>query len=309
MPDARIPHSKPYIYAENQFYRLLRKAYKLSLKLRRNKRPSTYPYITGDSFRALADHIFDETGTFDPAAVQRGDIVFTSSPRMEEFFRTMHPKIDDEYILIQHNGDRQTDETIAPLVDDKIYRFYAQITTVVHPKIIPIPIGINNMHHGVDGFWWLMKRRITKHKLPRIFYHFSNQTNPKEREPAAAYFKTLPTMDTIHTFIGYSTYKDILGSYMFTASPAGGTLGSHRTWEALYLRTIPIVKRTVDAESCVARGLPLWILDDWHELGAYDAATLTKKYNEMMASADFKALYMPYWVERIRSDQRELRGR
>ncbi len=308
MPDARIPHSKPYLYVERQFYRLLRKAYKASLKLRREKRPSSYPYITGDSFRALADHIFDETCTFDPRSVKRGDIVFTSSVRMHEFFQTMHPRITAQYILIQHNGDCETDERVLPFIDDKIIRFYAQITTIRHPKITPIPIGINNMHHGVDGFRWLMKRKLPEAKLPRVFYHFYVGTNPKEREPAQVYFDSLPTMDTIHSFIGYGSYKAILGSYMFTASPPGNTLGSHRTWEALYLRTIPIVKRSADAESCAELGLPLWIINDWHELGAYDTQMLSRKYAEMIADARFEALYMPYWEDRIKTDQRALRG-
>ncbi len=304
--DSAIPRSKPYLFVEKHFYRGLRKIYKSTLPFRRNPRPISNPYITGDSFRALAHYIHDETGTFDPKAVQRSDIVFVSSWRMDDYFTNIHPYIEQQYILIQHNGDRQTDETIVRFIDEKIFRFYAQITVVSHPKIIPIPIGINNMHHGVDGFPWLMKGKGPKQKLPRIFYHFSNQTNPKERVPAAEYFRTLPTADTIHTFIPYGSYKRVLASYAFTASPPGNTLGSHRTWEALYVRTLPIVKRTVDAESCVALGLPLWIIDDWQELSAYDEDTLAKKYKEMMQTANFEALYMNYWIKRIEDDQLEL---
>jgi hypothetical protein len=306
--DSTLPHGKAYLFVEKYFYKVLRKVYRSTLRLRKNPRPVSNPYITGDSFRALAAHVHDETGSFDPKSVKYGDIVFIGSPQMHGFFTDLHPHIESEYILIQHNGDIQTDETILPYIDDKIFRFYAQITTVSHPKIIPIPIGINNMHHGVDGFRWLMERRLPKQKLARIFYHFNNVTNPKEREPAAKYFATLPTMETMHAFVPYGTYKDILASYMFTVSPAGNTLGSHRTWEALYLRTLPIVKRTVDAESCVALGLPIWILDEWQELSAHDEAGLTKKYEEMMRTANFEALYMDYWIDRIRKDQAELRA-
>ena len=272
-------------------------------------RPSSAPYITGDSFRKLANYIYDETRVFNPENVQEGDIVFVGSPKMTEFFATIHPRIQHKYILIQHNGDFMVDEKIASYIDDKIIRFYAQIVIAKkHEKIIPIPIGIENKHHGNEVFTFFLRLAARKtHKKPRIFFHFSVQTNPSERGPALEYFKTHPAMDTINTFVPYLAYKKILASYAFTVSPAGGTLGSHRTWEALYLRTIPIVKRTVDAEACVALGLPIWILDDWHELDAYGEAELQAKYDTMMKTANFEAISMDYWTSRINTEQRNFR--
>jgi hypothetical protein len=291
------------------FFKLHRKIFRSifhSLALR----PGSSPYITGDTFRKLANHIHDETQTFDPSKVNLGDIVFVGNPYMEYFFKNIHPHIQNQYILIQHNGDYHVDEKIAQYIDDKIFKFYAQIATVKHEKIISIPIGIENKHHGVEGFPWLMKQSIPSGtaKKPRIFFHFSIQTNPSERGPALEYFKTHPAMDTIHTFVPYNVYKNILASFCFTASPAGNTLGSHRTWEALYLRTIPIVKRTVDAEAWVTLGLPVWIVDDWHELDSYSESELRIKYDNMMSQANFDAIYMDYWEKGIKADQEKIRN-
>jgi hypothetical protein len=272
-------------------------------------RPSDGPYITGDAFRALAEHRHDETSSIIPESVQKGDVVFVDMARLRDYLSTVHPKIKHPYILIEHNGDGSIDESIGKLLDEKIIRFYAQCVTAAHPKVVPIPIGIANKHHGFEGFRWFMKTTWPKpeERKARIFYHFSVQTNPKERGPALEYFNQHPLCDTIHTFIPYASYKNLLASYCFTASPAGNTLGSHRTWEALYLRTIPIVKRTADAEACVALGMPLWIVDDWAELDGITEAELRSRYETMMLQANFEAVYMDYWRNRIRNEQKAIR--
>lgn len=294
---------------EKMFYRVLQKALSTFFHTLK-KRPGSYPYLTGDSFRSLADHIHDETGTFNPTSVRNGDVVFVGNPYMDDFFQKIHPHINSKYILIQHNGDNPVDEHIAKYIDEKIVRFYAQCVFVSHAKIVPIPIGIANKHHGIEISPELNKREFpkSKEKQPRIFFHFSVQTNPTERGPALEYFKTHPAMDTIHTFVPYKSYKKILGAYCFTASPAGNALGSHRTWEALYLHTIPIVKRTVDAESCVALGMPIWMVDDWHELSAFSEVELRAKYEKMMANANFEALFMDHWIRRIKNDQASVKN-
>lgn len=296
------------LQAEDVFFKIFRKLVSTTYR-KMGWRHKTHPWITGDSFRALADHIHDKDATFNPTAVKLGDVVFVGNPEMRDYFVTIHPQISHPYILIQHNGDHMVDESIAKYIDEKIICFFAQIVLVAHPKIVPIPIGVANKYHGLDGFPRLMPKfdyPIIQRK-PRIFYHFSVQTNPNERGPALEYFKTHPLMDTITSFVPFWTYKKILGSYCFTVSPAGNTLGSHRTWEALYLGTIPIVKRTVDAEYCESLGMPIWIVDNWHELSNYTEESLSEKFIEMRKAADFRSCYMDYWIERIHKTQRDAR--
>mgnify|MGYP003352228546 CR=1 FL=1 len=93
---------------------------RLKLKLKGNSRPSSYPVITGDSFRALANHIHDETGTFLFGGVAKGDIVFVSQSKSLSYLKEIHPNIIVPYILIVHNGDETFDSRYASLLDDNI---------------------------------------------------------------------------------------------------------------------------------------------------------------------------------------------
>ena len=70
------------------------------------ERISSYPFIAGDTFRAIADHIVDETGIpFNPYAVKHRDIIFLKTDYAAYFFEQLHPKIGTQYILITHNSD------------------------------------------------------------------------------------------------------------------------------------------------------------------------------------------------------------
>lgn len=49
-------------------------------------RPSSFPYISGDSFRNFSDHVFDETGSIDPIRVKDNDIIFLKTDLKNIFF-------------------------------------------------------------------------------------------------------------------------------------------------------------------------------------------------------------------------------
>ena len=73
-------------------------------------RPSSSPYLSGDTLRKFSDHIFDEAKTFNPKSVKSGDIIFVNSIIIDIFFNTIHEKINSNYILITHNSDFYIDK-------------------------------------------------------------------------------------------------------------------------------------------------------------------------------------------------------
>lgn len=71
-------------------------------------RVSQAPFVSGETFRTMADHIYDETSVphgaaWDPADVTKGDVVFVKTDFLPEFFSTRHQQINTSYILISHN--------------------------------------------------------------------------------------------------------------------------------------------------------------------------------------------------------------
>jgi hypothetical protein len=98
-------------------------------------------------------------------------------------------------------------------------------------------------------------------------------------------------------------YRKLAAQYRFIASPPGNGEDCHRTWEALYLRSVPIVIRSPMTEQFHALGLPLWLVDSYDELRGLQESDLEAKYEDLKAGFEHPALWMDYWVARMAQDE------
>ncbi len=293
--------------------RTVRMLFQIKMRLTGDKRSDGYPYVTGDGFRSLADHIYDEQVQFDPQGVKKGDIVFVGQEMLWKYFEEIHPDIKEKYVLVCHNGDIPVDEALAAKVDEKIGHFFAQDLVFEHKKITAIPIGMENLHYYIAGPTYLFRkiRRRVARKAPirknKIFFNFSMSTNPSERGAATDYLSRHPHTETVDHFLTPIRHAKTLTTYKFVASPPGRAIESCRTWEALYLRTIPIVKDFVAMKYFKSLGLPIWVISDWSELDGLTDEALGDIYENMMLSASWDALHVDFWIKKIKAAQNKLR--
>ena len=74
-------------------------------KVEGNRMPSK-PFISGDGFRSMADHVYDETDkSLRADEICYADIIFVNTHFLEEFFAKLHQDINYPYILLSHNSD------------------------------------------------------------------------------------------------------------------------------------------------------------------------------------------------------------
>lgn len=287
---------------KNILFRLRRLAGRTLIKWSGRPRPTSNPYLSSDGFRALADHLFDETGNFDPAHVAAGQIIYVKTDRLDEFFAEVHPRIRFPYKLITGGSDRNITPADFKKVDGKIIRWFAQNVTFQADRLVPLPIGLENLSYYSNGIPALFDRQRKKHsrKQARILYGFSIATNRKVREPLNERLNRLATTDHISGFPPPPVYLKLLDRYQFVASPPGGGLDCHRTWEALYLGVVPIVESSSSTIYFKQLGLPLWLVDNWAELDNNSETDLAARYQQLMAEADTAALWLPYWEKLIR---------
>ncbi|MBZ5557892.1 MAG: hypothetical protein LAO77_11515 [Acidobacteriia bacterium] len=88
--------------------------------------------------------------------------------------------------------------------------------------------------------------------------------------------------------------------HVFVISPHGYGLDCYRTWEALLMGCIPIVKRSPLDD--LYRGLPVAIVDDWR---AVTRANLDRWLGQFASTVDrahvLRVLSADYWLKQIRS--------
>jgi hypothetical protein len=264
-------------------------------------RPSSSPFVTGDSFRSIANHVLDGQVSFDSSRIKRGQIVFVETPCLSLFAQRHLPSITEPFVLITHNGDLNIDDSFSETAAHKrIVHWFAQNAVLKHPKVTAVPIGLENRHLHTNGVIRDFRRLAqgTSVKKARILYAFTVGTNRKERAPAWDALKACAIADGLQR-VNSRAYLKTLAGYMTVASPPGNGIDCHRTWEALYLKTIPVVRRSPFYDSFP--GLPVLPVDDWNEIRLWDEPFLNSSYEKLAPQIETTPyLHFGYWEARIR---------
>jgi hypothetical protein len=269
-------------------------------------RPTSEPYLSGDTFRKYCDHVFDvKNPNFDPAQVKDGDIIFLSKTDyndksdynfIDNFFKNYHPLIKNKYILVTHNSVANITERFKKyLNNEKLFLWFAKNVAFQHPKLIPIPLGLENELWGKNYVKILNNiKNLSPHveKEYLLYMNFNIETNLKERKPAYDYFKNKEFCHSTNRMNTEQYLWDVRKA-KFVVSPLGRGLDCHRTWEALYLGVIPIVKKS--SLDPLYEGLPVLIVNDWSEV---TREFLEEKYLEITNTTYCaERLYINYWID------------
>jgi len=266
----------------------------------RSNREWKAPYLSADAFRTHADFAYDDLDfSLDPASLWAGATVFVKgdAPYIDDFFQKIHPRISVPYILIVHSMDEDGPGRFRGYLDDeKIIAWFTQnFDGTDHPKLHPLPIGIAtyNWHAGnVEAIGRVEALHLPKQNLCHM--SFRAWTYPRERDLAWRLFSEAPFCYATE----YKPFEEYLvdcASSKFAISPRGNGLDTHRIWECLYLRTIPVVK-TSSLDS-LYDGLPILIIDSWEEI---TEEFLERKYKEMQGKPySMEKMARDYWINQI----------
>lgn len=278
---------------------LCRSYYRMSAR-----RPSSAPYLSGDGFRSLCAHVYEAESRelFDPTAVQPGELVFCDAWLLREFLDGPARDIRNSFSIISHNGDPNLDESILPLLSPNLHRLFAQNVLVRDDRLVPLPIGLENRrlhYNGVTRDFDVLRRKRVE-KLPRILSAFTVGTNQTVRGPALAQLSASPLNDTAAR-MNSRAYRKLAVQYMFVASPPGNGVDCHRTWEAIYLRSVPIVLRSCLTEHFASLGLPLCLVDSYAEAALWGEKKLRSVYEKLSPGFESEVLWFGYWERLVRS--------
>jgi len=81
----------------------------LASSLLAKERASSYPYLSGDTWRFFCDWRLSEEEIFDPKKVQEGDTIFVEYGLLHRFGRKYLPKIHRHFILVTPNAENEAD--------------------------------------------------------------------------------------------------------------------------------------------------------------------------------------------------------
>jgi len=258
---------------------------------------------------------------YDFSNIVENSIVYICSDAINEFIK----KIDEikcKFILVTGDSDLSMPyENDNFIENEKIIHWFSQncigidIGSCTHPKLSLIPIGLDY------------------HTLSRSNHEWGEKMNAIEQEKILINIKEAAKSWKDRIIKGYSNFhfhltgtfcddrrdainnifKDVIyyepkkikrehswknqSKYAFVISPHGNGLDCHRTWEALCLGCIVIVK-TSKIDSLYDE-LPVLIVNDWKEISL---ELLNKTVNDFSEKKfNYEKLTLKYWMNLIRS--------
>ncbi len=197
----------------------------------------------------------------------------------------------------------------------KIIHWFAQNCTYLHPKITGIPIGLDYHTMNEKKTDWGNKilpieqenllvsiKNSSKPFYDRYikcysnFHFFTKTKHGYDRVDAISKLKP-ELVDYEKNKVDRKTTWETQSKYAFVISPHGNGLDCHRTWEALCLGCIPVVKKS--EISYLYDELPVLIVEDWENISNELLKETVDKFKNTKFNYD--KLNLEYWLKLIKS--------
>lgn len=255
-------------------------------------------------------------------------VIFCHPVAAKEFIHRYLRHIDFKFVLVtsHYDSDMPTGalanyEASVLVSNPNLERWFTQNCVVNHPKITPIPIGLDyhtiaNSNPSTGHMWG---RRESPLEQDTTLLVLRSQMTPIETRIPKCY-------STCHMFIGRGHGQDRIDAmnqvpssllhlekervpretswknqmqYAFVLSPHGNGLDCHRTWEALALGCIPVVKTSpLDR---LYEGLPVLIVKRWSDITYEVLMTAVKELGPLCTPEHIpEKLTLNYWTKLIR---------
>lgn len=263
-------------------------------------------WIQGDLFEKIGDSTFSPIikimadysnlpSSFNPESLKDVNIIYTHTFYAKQLFSVIAP-MKQKFIIVTHNSDLNIDF----LPPDNVIKWFSTDVNIIHDRIESIPLGLENSRWVPEiGKLGKLKEKLKNKKVFKnmVYMNHNIENNPKEREKP---YKILKDKSWVTTDMGsngsrFDEYIDNIYNHPFMICPAGSGLDTHRTWECLYMNTIPIEKRNINNQFYT--DLPILFVDDWEEINEKYLSDSYMKITD--ATWNLKKLDFEYWKSKI----------
>ena len=257
--------------------------------------------------------------------LQPGESIYVCSAAIHYFVGHIAPHLRVPFVLVSGDSDVSIPENVFAkeenftrfIENPLLIKWFSQNANPIHPKIVQIPIGLD--------YHTLAIPKSAKHAwgepMTEIEQETLLQTIAKEAPPLTerirkGYSNFQFSLHLKHTSERKEAIDEIPASlvfyeprqstreqnwrtqskYAFVVSPRGAGLDCHRTWEAIALGCIPIVKTGV--LDPLYREYPILIVQKWSDMTLELLEKTVVEYSEKTFSAEKWTL--AYWTNQIR---------
>ena len=252
-----------------------------------------------------------------------GCVLHVCPQALSEFVKIL-PQINVPFKLLTNNSDWTIPDDFKDsnviLNNHFLIKWFAQNCIGTHEKLVRVPIGLD--YHSMrpsekkKRIWeqpekhpWGIKKHATEQESDLMSFnrspfwirqvkayanfHLALKTGYGEKRYVQDRKDAMKIPSNLVFYQSWE-YRNVcwqnMSQYAFVISPQGNGLDCHRTWEALCLGCIPIVKSGLDS---LFDDLPVWIVNDWSEV---TQENMVKKIEEFRNKTfKYEKLTLAYW--------------
>ena len=211
------------------------------------ERPHSFPFASGDGFRAFADCVYDETVSrpWTSQDCPPHSIVFVKADALDEFVASVVDGLRSVVVLV-HNGDASSPDGVDVGSPNVLKWFVANPSIGTDAE--SLPIGLQNHHHDARATKELFRAYAYADASRGVSYPFSiyvslGRSTP-EREIALERVRrdANPTLLRIDDRrVSRARFYATMAESDYVLAPPGNGLDTHRAWEAMILGARAIV--------------------------------------------------------------------
>jgi len=254
-----------------------------------------------------------------------GTIIYICGSAIRNFMNQL-PNIKYKFILVSGDSDTtipvdvfcNNEEFFSFINNPHLLHWYSQNCIIDHPKMTRIPIGMDYHTLSVQSSHWgkqdspieqenqlLYIKSYAKPFWERIIkcysnFHFHFYKFGQDRKDAIDKISSHLIFYEPNQIERLRTWQN-QSQYAFVVSPHGNGLDCHRTWEALLLGCIVIVKKS--GLDSLYSDLPVLIVNDWGDITENLLRNTIENFK--LKSFNYNKLSLSYWVKQISKNDLE----
>lgn len=298
------------------------RAFSTEKNLKGRQRPSSFPFVSGDTFRAVSDVVFDIATMREldskrlslPPPPQVPSVVFVEfnvldvkhwRSLVDDWLKSATDTVSGN-VIIATNGDRAPRHLLEDWAEQGNVVF-AQNSFDDYRGVTPIPIGLQNLSHKKSGVLedYLLYQDALRQGNPAaherdqlVFASFNIANQPDERGELARLVED-SHYQLENRRIRLRDFRRRLLTSKFVLSPPGAGPDCHRTWEALLLGAVPVVLKSSLAQS-LYQDSAIYAVDNWQDFLNKDPHELVSIWEKKVALGAEKAFFST-WFSKIHS--------
>ena len=255
---------------------------------------------------------------------ERGSVLYVCNSAIRTFVMEVLPFITDRFVLVSGDSDNampfsilSQDEFAAFIADKRLQHWFCQNLLITHHKMTHLPIGLD--YHTISKVgeqhpWGIGRLPVDQEKeleacieeaaspalrYPLCYSNFHHAAwgigdRGDRKEVVASVPSDIVYYDSMYTTRAIAWNRQSM--FAFVLSPMGGGYDCHRTWEALCLGCIPIVKSS--GLDPLFYDLPVLIVKNWTDVTRELLDRTIKLFNGKIFH--FDKLRLDHWTWLIR---------